>query len=96
MTLEIKTGHGSYPVYIERGALRRAAELADAEGRVFIVTDSGRPFDPTAAPEADITLAAEDRPIGGLGILLVRNIMDSVRYDRIDGKNVLTMSKNLL
>lgn len=62
----------------------------------FIVTDSGRPFDPTAAPEADITLAAEDRPIGGLGILLVRNIMDSVRYDRIDGKNVLTMSKNLL
>ena len=43
MTLEIKTGHGSYPVYIERGALRRAAELADAEGRVFIVTDSGIP-----------------------------------------------------
>jgi 3-dehydroquinate synthase len=43
MTLEIKTGHGSYPVYIERGALRRAAELADAEGRIFIVTDSGIP-----------------------------------------------------
>ena len=43
MTLEIKTGHGSYPVYIERGVLKNAAELADAEGRVFIVTDSGIP-----------------------------------------------------
>ena len=62
----------------------------------FVVTDSGKPFDPTAAPEADITLAAEDRPIGGLGIFLVRNIMDSVRYERQDGKNILTMSKNLL
>ena len=62
----------------------------------FIVTDSGKPFDPTAAPEADITLDVEDRPIGGLGIFLVRNIMDSVRYERVEGKNILTMSKNLL
>jgi len=62
----------------------------------FIITDSGKPFDPTAAPEADITLDVEDRPIGGLGIFLVRNIMDSVRYERLDGKNILTMSKNLL
>ena len=62
----------------------------------FIITDSGKPFDPTAAPEADITLDVEDRPIGGLGIFLVRNIMDSVRYERLDGKNILTMSINLL
>lgn len=62
----------------------------------FVISDSGKPFDPTAAPEADVTLDVEDRPIGGLGIFLVRNIMDSVRYDRVDGKNILTMSKNLL
>ena len=43
MTLQVKTSHGAYPVYIERGALKKAAELADAEGRVFIVTDSGIP-----------------------------------------------------
>lgn len=61
----------------------------------FIVSDAGKPFDPTAAPEADITLDVEDRPIGGLGIFLVRNIMDSVFYKREDGKNILTMTKNL-
>jgi len=59
----------------------------------FIITDSGKPFDPTAAPEADTTLSAENRPIGGLGIYLVRNIMDSVKYKRNDGKNILSMTK---
>ena len=61
----------------------------------FIISDSGKEFDPTAAPEADITLGVEDRPIGGLGIYLVRNIMDSVSYERTDGKNILSMTKKL-
>ena len=61
----------------------------------FIITDSGKAFDPTAAPEADVTLSAEERPIGGLGIFLVRNIMDDVRYERTDGKNILSMTKNI-
>ena len=61
----------------------------------FTLTDGGVPFDPTAAPEADVTLGAEERNIGGLGIFLVRNIMDKVTYARRDGKNILTMTKNL-
>ncbi len=61
----------------------------------FIISDSGKEFDPTAAPEADVTLGVEDRPIGGLGIYLVRKIMDSVSYERTDGKNVLSMIKKL-
>lgn len=61
----------------------------------FVLTDSGKAFDPTAAPEADITLGVEERAIGGLGIHLVRKIMDNVRYERIDGKNIFTMTKNL-
>jgi len=62
----------------------------------FIVSDNGKPFDPTAAPEADISLDVADRPIGGLGIFLVRNIMDEVTYTRSDdGKNILTMTKKL-
>ena len=61
----------------------------------FIITDSGKAFDPTAAPEADISLGVEDRPIGGLGIYLVRNIMDSVSYERADGKNILSMTKKI-
>ena len=62
---------------------------------ILVLTDTGVEFDPTMAPEADITLSAEERPIGGLGIFLIRQIMNEVRYDRIDGKNVLTMEKKL-
>lgn len=61
----------------------------------FTITDSGSPFDPTAQQEADTTLTAEERPIGGLGIHLVRQIMDSINYERIDGKNILTLRKKL-
>ena len=61
----------------------------------FILTDSGIPFDPTAAPEADTTLSVEDRPIGGLGIFLVRQIMDKVSYHRRGDNNVLIMTKKI-
>lgn len=61
----------------------------------FILTDEGKEFDPTAAPEVDINADVEHRRIGGLGIHLVRNIMDSVSYLRKDGKNILTMIKNI-
>jgi len=59
----------------------------------FTITDSGTPFDPTAKEDVDTTLSAEERPIGGLGIHLVRQLMDSITYERIDGKNVLTLRK---
>lgn len=62
---------------------------------VFILTDTGMEFDPTLAPDADITLSADEREIGGLGIFLIRQIMNEVRYERIDGKNILTLSKKL-
>ena len=62
---------------------------------IFVLTDSCKEFDPTQAPDADITLSAEDRPIGGLGIFLMRQIMNTVEYQRIEGKNVLTLGKEL-
>ena len=62
---------------------------------IFVLTDSGKEFDPTKVPNADVTLSAEEREIGGLGIFLIRQIMDTVEYQRIDGKNVLTMRKQL-
>ena len=61
----------------------------------FTLTDRGRVFDPTAAPKANIAASLKDRPIGGLGIHLVRTIMDSVSYRRVEGKNVLTMTINI-
>jgi anti-sigma regulatory factor (Ser/Thr protein kinase) len=59
------------------------------------IIDQGMPFDPTSQVEADTSLSVEDRPIGGLGIYLVRQLMDSINYERIDGKNVLTLIKKL-
>ena len=61
----------------------------------FILTDTGIAFDPTQKEEVDTTLSVEERQIGGLGIYLVRQIMDSVNYERINGKNVLTLIKRL-
>ncbi len=62
---------------------------------IFAISDNGVEFDPTVLPDADITLSAEDRNIGGLGIFLIRKIMDEVKYERIEGKNVLTIKKDL-
>ena len=70
------------------------AKISDGN-LVFVLTDSGKEFDPTKVPDADITLSAEEREIGGLGIFLIRQIMNLVEYQRIDGKNVLTMGKQL-
>lgn len=61
----------------------------------IIISDSGMAFDPTARPDVDISLDAEKRPVGGLGIHLVRSLMDSVKYERKDGKNVLSLIKNI-
>ncbi len=62
---------------------------------IFTISDRGIEFDPTQMREVDITLSAEEREIGGLGIFLIRQIMDEVKYERIDDKNILTIKKNL-
>ena len=63
---------------------------------IFTITDSGVAFDPTAQGDVDTTLSAEERPIGGLGIHLVRQIMDDISYQRVNGKNILTLKKNIV
>ena len=57
--------------------------------------DWGRPFDPLAKEDEDITLSAEERGIGGLGIYMVKNTMDDVRYQYENGQNILTIHKKL-
>lgn len=69
--------------------------VANDERLKFTITDSGKPFDITAYPDVDLNIPAEERPIGGLGIHIVRQMMDSINYNRIDGKNVLTLRKKL-
>ena len=67
----------------------------DGRSLVFTVTDSGRPFDPTKVPAPDTGQPAELRTPGGLGIFIARELMDSIEYARRDGKNVLTLRKDL-
>lgn len=69
--------------------------VADDNWLTFTISDSGVAFDPTTKKDADITLSAEERPIGGLGIFLVRQLMDTIRYERVNGKNVLTLRKKM-
>lgn len=53
--------------------------------------DNGKPFDPTGAGDPDVTLPAEKRSIGGLGIFMVRRMTSSMRYEYRDGWNMLTL-----
>ena len=57
--------------------------------------DSGKQYDPLAKPDPDVTLAAKDRTKGGLGIFMVKNSMDDMKYEYKNGKNVLTLIKKL-
>jgi anti-sigma regulatory factor (Ser/Thr protein kinase) len=59
------------------------------------VEDDGRAFNPLEAPTPDLGASIDNRPIGGLGIHLVRSVMTSVDYRRQDGRNVLTIKKKL-
>lgn len=67
----------------------------DGDSRTVSITlvDEGVPFDPLAKEDPDITLNAEERNIGGLGIFMVKKSMNEVKYERRDGKNIFTMKK---
>jgi anti-sigma regulatory factor (Ser/Thr protein kinase) len=67
--------------------------IATEHSLKFVITDEGKAFDPTQHGDVDTTLSAEDRPIGGLGIMLVQQLMDSINYEYINNKNVLTLKK---
>ena len=76
------------------GATAAWVDCEAGEGRAVIrFRDNGRPYDPTAQPEPDTTLSAEEREIGGLGIFMVKKTMDRVSYEYAEGQNVLTIEK---
>ena len=62
---------------------------------VITFIDNGVPYDPLAKADPDITLSAEDREIGGLGIFMVKKSMDEITYEYKDGQNILAIKKSL-
>ena len=71
--------------------------LAKSDGKelTFVLSDQGKEFDPTAKEDADPDVNPADREIGGMGIFIVKNIMNKVTYQRLEGRNLLTMTKGI-
>lgn len=88
----VNVAHYAYP---DRSGSVNFSIDYDSESRqmIFQISDSGIPFDPLAKPDPDITLSAEERQVGGLGIFMMKMTMDDVKYAYTDGQNVLTMKK---
>ena len=70
---------------------------AESDGKelTFVLSDTGKPFDPTAKEDTDLEVNPMDREQGGLGIIIVKNIMNEVSYQRLGDTNQLTMKKKL-
>jgi serine/threonine-protein kinase RsbW len=71
--------------------------VAESNGKelTFMLSDQGKEFDPTAKEDADPDVNPMEREIGGMGIFIVKNIMNQVTYQRLEGKNLLTMKKEI-
>lgn len=71
--------------------------LAEYDGKVltFVLSDQGKHFDPTAKEDPDPDVHPADRELGGMGIYIVKNIMNEVTYQRLEGRNLLTMKKEI-
>lgn len=88
----VNIAHYGYPE--GEGTAKITVELPEDSSSIVIrFIDQGTPYDPLKKPDPDITLAAEDRPIGGLGIFMVKKSMDNMEYEYKDGCNVLTITK---
>jgi len=84
----------SYPYTPGNVCLRLAYDKA-SETIMLQIIDDGIPFDPLKKPDPDTSLSVEDRPIGGLGIFMVKKTMDDVSYEYKDGQNILTLIKEV-
>lgn len=81
--------------YAETGAPVEVEIQASTDEIVLEFRDRGRAFDPLAAEEPDLEASVEERALGGLGIYLVRELMDDVAYRREEGTNILRVVKRL-
>lgn len=93
---EIFVNIANYAYDPETGPATVRVEV-DPDGSAVRITfiDHGVPYDPLSKSDPDITQAADERQIGGLGIFLVKKTMDDIRYEYVNGSNILTLKKNL-
>ena len=93
---EIFINIASYAYNPDQGrAVIRTAVSEDPLTVTITFIDHGKPYDPLAREDPDVTLSAEERPVGGLGIFMVKQAMDDVSYEYKDGSNILRLKKTL-
>lgn len=90
---ELFTNIASYAYPDGDGTAKIRIDDSEKGAITISLIDWGVPFDPLQHEDPDISLLAEDRPIGGLGIFMVRKTMDDVKYEYRDGMNILTIRK---
>ena len=69
--------------------------MSDGKEVTSVLSDQGKEFDPTAKDDNDLSVNPAERDLGGMGIFIVKNIMNKVTYQRLEGKNLLTMTKGI-
>ncbi len=90
----VNIAHYAYNPDVGKATVR--VEVTDKPLTVTITfIDNGKPFDPTKKVDPDVTLSADERDIGGLGIFMTKKIMDDVKYEYVDGSNILTLKKDI-
>ena len=95
--LFVNVAHYAYTPEIGDVTLIMDVEDTEDGSKKAVITfkDSGMPFDPTAKEDPDVTLSAQERQIGGLGIYMVKKSMDEMKYIYDEGQNVLTITKTI-
>ena len=93
---EVFVNIAKYAYAPDKGRAVVRVEVCDDPVQVKITfLDHGKPYDPLAKDDPDVTLPVEVRPVGGLGIFMVKQSMDDVKYEYKDGTNILTLVKSL-
>lgn len=78
-----------------KGMATIGIDITESGQAVLTFEDSGTPYDPLAKEDPDVTLSANEREVGGLGIFMVKKTMDDMYYEYRDGKNILTLKKTI-
>lgn len=93
---EVFVNIAKYAYAPDKGRAVVRVEVSEDPVQVRITfLDHGKPYDPLAKEDPDVTLPADERPVGGLGIFMVKQSMDDVKYEYKDGTNILTLTKSL-
>lgn len=93
---EIFVNIANYAYADNNGEVSISTGISDTTRTLFITfTDSGMPYNPLQKPDPDVSLSAEEREVGGLGIFIVKKSMDDVVYERKNGQNLSTLYKRI-